>query len=78
MKVAVSIPDPIFSDADLLAKQFGTSRSDLYARALGEFIGQHAPDRVTQTLDRVLAELANEADVFVAQAARNVFEQNEW
>ena len=78
MKVAVSIPDPIFAEAERLAKQFGTSRSDLFARALDEFIGQHAPDRVTQALDQTMAALASQADEFVAQAARRVFSQTEW
>ena len=85
MKVAVSIPDPIFAEAERLAKQFGTSRSDLFARALGEFIGQHAPDRVTQALDKTIeglaprAEaLAPQADEFAAQAARRAFSQTEW
>jgi metal-responsive CopG/Arc/MetJ family transcriptional regulator len=41
MKVAVSIPDPIFAEAEALVKQFGTSRSELYRRALGEFISRH-------------------------------------
>ena len=78
MKVAVSIPDPIFAEAERLAKQFGTSRSDLFARALDEFIGQHAPDRVTQALDQTMAALAPQADEFVAQAARRAFSQTEW
>ena len=78
MKVAVSIPDPIFAEAERLAKQFGTSRSDLFARALDEFIGQHAPDRVTQALDKTMEALAPQADEFVAQAARRAFSQTEW
>ena len=43
MKVAVSIPDEIFAEAEDLAKRFNTSRSELYSRALGTFIGLHAP-----------------------------------
>lgn len=78
MKVAVSIPDPIFADAELLAKQFGTSRSDIYARALGEFIGQHAPDRITLALDQTIAALGAQVDSFAAQAARRAFSQTEW
>jgi hypothetical protein len=39
MKVAVSIPDPVFADAELLAKSLGITRSEIYAKTLGEFIG---------------------------------------
>jgi hypothetical protein len=40
MKVDVSIPDLIFAEAEDLAKQFGTSPSELYRRAPGEFVSR--------------------------------------
>ena len=66
MKVVVSIPDTIIAKAEQLAKQFGISRRDVYARALGEFIEQHTPDRAAQL------------DEFAAQAARQAFSQTDW
>jgi metal-responsive CopG/Arc/MetJ family transcriptional regulator len=47
MKVAVFIPDDVFEEAEALAKTMKSSRSEIYSRALREFIGHHAPDRVT-------------------------------
>ena len=78
MKVAVSIPDPIFADAESLAKQLGTSRSEIYARALGEFIGHHAPDRVTQSLNDVVDVAGDAPDSFHVGAARQAFRKTEW
>ena len=78
MKVAISIPDPIFADAELLAKRFGTSRSEIYARALNEYIGHHAPDQVTQAINKVIDAVGAEPDAFRQAAARRAFAQTEW
>ena len=77
MKVAVSIPDPVFAEAELLAKRMNTSRSDIYARALHAFVGAHLPDRVTQAINESL--LPDEGlDAFGQAAARRVFDLTEW
>lgn len=78
MKVAVSIPDPVFAEAERLARHLNTSRSELYARALAAFVGGHAPDRVTAAMNDVVDELGAEAEPFRAAAARRVFERTEW
>ena len=57
MKAAVSIPDEVFEQADRLAKQLKTSRSHIYSRALKEFLSRHAPDQVTDAMNRVCDEL---------------------
>ena len=78
MKVAVSIPEPIFAEAEALAKQFGTSRSELYRRALGEFIARHATDRVTRAMDDVVDAVGAQTDEFGAEAARRVLKNIQW
>ncbi len=78
MKVAVSIPDPIFADAEALAARLATSRSDIYARALAEFIGHHAPDRVTALINQVVDAVGAEPDPFPRAAARRALGRAEW
>jgi len=78
MKVAVSIPDEIFAETEHLVKQLKTSRSEIYSRALGEYLGRHAPDRVTDAMDSVITELGAEADGFNRRAARRVLRKVEW
>ena len=78
MKVAVSIPDRVFDEADRLADELGTSRSDIYARALAAFIDDHDPDRITQAMNDVVDALRPEGDEFAAAAARRVLESTEW
>lgn len=79
MKTAVSLPDDVFISADKLAKRLKISRSQLYGRALGEYVARHAPDSVTEALDRVCAELeGREEKEFAAAASRRILEQTEW
>jgi len=77
MKTAVSIPDYIFEEAEALAHRAKRSRSEVYARALSEYVARHAPDRVTEAMDRVLDEV-NEVDDQLRRAARRTLERAEW
>jgi len=78
MKTAVSLPDDVFSLADHLAKRLKVTRSELYRRALSEYVARHSSDAVTETLDRLCGELEGEVDPFVSEAARRVLEHSEW
>jgi predicted transcriptional regulator len=53
MKTAISIPDALFQAADQLAARLGLSRSELYARAVADWVAQHQADTVTAQLDAV-------------------------
>ena len=53
MKTAISIPDELFEEAERLASEWQISRSQLYSRALQEFVARHAPDRLTEAMNRV-------------------------
>lgn len=79
MKTAVSIPDDVFEGAERLARTTGKSRSRLFTEALQEYVARHAPDEVTEALDRVWAEPEDAAERnFVKSAARRILERNEW
>ena len=79
MKVAVSIPDPVFYRAEQLAKRLGTSRSQLYARALDAFVDQNDPDRITERINEALDGVDQSDDIaWARQASRKVFERTEW
>jgi metal-responsive CopG/Arc/MetJ family transcriptional regulator len=78
MKTAVSIPDNVFEEAERLANELRTSRSKLYSRALQEYVARHAPDRLTEAMNRVIEEVGNDVEDFSQRAARRVLEQVEW
>lgn len=72
MKVAVSVPDPIFNAAERLARERQIARSQLFTQALEEFISRHAPEAVTAKLNEVYAgtESGLEEPLLRAQLAR--------
>jgi metal-responsive CopG/Arc/MetJ family transcriptional regulator len=78
MKVAVSIPDDVFAEAEALAKRLKSSRSEIYSRALAEFIGHHAPNRVTERMNDVVGDVGPEPDAFSVAAAHRVLQKTEW
>ena len=78
MKVAVSIPDDVFEEADALAARLHTTRSDIYARALAAYVGEHGSDRVTEAMNRVIDALGQPSEEFGRAAARRVLDRSEW
>jgi metal-responsive CopG/Arc/MetJ family transcriptional regulator len=60
MKTAVSIPDEVFASADALAEELGVSRSELYARAVAEYVAKHQGAEITARLNQVYAAESEE------------------
>lgn len=78
MKIAVSVPDEVFEEAERLAQRTKRSRSEVYSRALAEYVARHAPDRVTEAMDRALAEIGEGTDGFSRQASRRTLKRSDW
>ncbi len=78
MKTAVSIPDDVFEGAERLARRTNRSRSRLFSDAPKEYLARHTPDKVTQAMNKVLAQIGEEEDSFVSSAARRVLARSEW
>jgi len=78
MKTAVSIPDDVFEEAERLARRMKCSRSKIFSRALAEYIARHSADRVTEAMDRALAELDGAPDPFAVAAGRRTLDRTEW
>lgn len=78
MKTAVSIPDDVFERAERFARRARRSRSEVYSAALREYVNRHAPDEVTDAMNRVCDEVGAGPDDFVRAAGRRVLERSEW
>jgi antitoxin MazE6 len=79
MKTAVSIPDHVFEGAEKLAKRTKKSRSKLFTDALTEYVARHAPEEITEAMNRVCSELkAPPQDAFAAAASRRTLARTEW
>lgn len=62
MKTAISIPDDLFVSAENTAKKLGIPRSQLFAKALEEFIQNHSKEKITEKLNEVYDKNFFEAD----------------
>lgn len=78
MKTAVSIPDDIFKRAESWARRARQSRSEVYSRALREYVSRHAPDEVTDAMNRVADAINERVDPFLAAASRRALKRSEW
>lgn len=57
MKTAISLPDPLFEEAERVAARLGLSRSELYARAITRFVREQSGDAITEAINRVVQKL---------------------
>ncbi len=78
MKTAVSIPDDLYQGAERLARRTRKSRSRLFSDALREYLAHHAPDEVTEAMNRACVETGEAKDPFVSSAVRRILERSEW
>ncbi|MGV8038761.1 MAG: hypothetical protein AB2L07_01290 [Thermoanaerobaculaceae bacterium] len=78
MKTAVSVPDPVYWEAEQFARRTRRSRSQLYTEAVAEYLARHAPDAVTEAMDQVCERLEGHDDRFVTQTAQETLRNAEW
>lgn len=78
MKTAVSIPDEVFEAAERLVEKLQTSRSQLYARALEEFLARHDENQVTHAINKVMDSLEEPVEPFVREAGKQALKRVEW
>ncbi len=77
VKIAVSIPDEVFEEAEQLARRSGVSRSELYAVALKALLADDA--EVTERLNEVYDSTdGGPGAEFAAAAARRSFAASDW
>jgi metal-responsive CopG/Arc/MetJ family transcriptional regulator len=78
MKTAVSIPDDVFEKVERFARRTRRSRSEVFSTALREYMARHAPDEVTEAINRAVDDVKDQTDEFIAAAAHRVLEKSEW
>ncbi len=80
MRTAVYIPDDIFNLAEIIAKRLKVSRSELYSKAIREYVEDFYPENITQKLNAVYGDTDNDSkiDKEIYQAQLNILEKEEW
>src|SRR5918996_2611777 len=58
VKTAISLPEPLFERADAFARQQNISRSQLFARAVEEFLRRHESQALLEALNRVYEDFS--------------------
>lgn len=56
VKTAISLQESLFERADALAEQLHVSRSQLFSRALDEFLKKYETRRLREVIDSALAD----------------------
>ena len=67
MKTAISLPDELFAKAESTARRLGLARSQLFARAVEEFIREHDPQMVTDAIDNVIGDVDGGMDPVIVK-----------
>ncbi|QEN03345.1 ChpI protein [Thiospirochaeta perfilievii] len=80
MKTAISIPDNVYNDAEITAKELGLARSQLYVLAIKEFIEHHSKDRITEKLNCLFSKENNIEDTneLGLESLRKATEYDSW
>lgn len=78
MKTAISLPDPVFEEAEILAKRLGMSRSELYATAVAQFVATHREEDITDALNEVYAGNDSAVDPVLNQLQWLALPNEEW
>ncbi len=81
MKTAISLPDSLYMDAERIAEDLGIPRSQLFAKALEEFIKNHKKEEITDKLNQLYSSNYipnNEIDVVALEALRKLTKHDSW
>ena len=78
MKVAISLPDPVFQAAEHLARRLKKPRSRLYAEAIAEYVGVHGSTSITEQLNAVYGTESSTLDEVLQQAQTKTLNHETW
>jgi metal-responsive CopG/Arc/MetJ family transcriptional regulator len=78
MKTAISIPDKLFQAADELAKRAGMSRSELYSKAVDEYLQANRYQGVREQLDGVYGSTDSQLDPQDARLQESAITREDW
>ena len=78
MKTAISLPDPVFEEAEALAKQLGLSRSELYAKALTAYLRRYNHSQRSNQLNQVYSEESSQLDPGLTRMQLSSLPHEEW
>jgi len=78
MKTAVSVPDDIFRLAEATARRLRVSRSELYTKAIAEFLKQQDTRSIIERLNQVYSRYPAKVDPGLHRAQLKSLKKDSW
>jgi metal-responsive CopG/Arc/MetJ family transcriptional regulator len=78
MKTALSIPTPLFQEAERMARRLGIPRSRLYSRALERYLAEAQRTDVTTLLNEIYARETHGLDPLLAALQTASLPEEPW
>ena len=78
MKPAVSLPDELFRAAEAMARRLRVSRSELYAKAIAEFLKGQQDNSITERLNDVYSRHTAKLDSGLHRAQLRSLAKDAW
>jgi metal-responsive CopG/Arc/MetJ family transcriptional regulator len=78
MKVAVSVPEPVFEAAERVSKRMRIPRSQLYSRAIAAFVREHSGEDITKALNAVYAKASSALEPGWESASLEILRREKW
>lgn len=78
MKTAISLPDSVFQEAEVLAQQLGVSRSELYTNALKAHLQKYKRGQILEELNQVYMEESSDLDPVIATMQFSALPSEDW
>ncbi len=78
MKTAVSLPDDLFRLAETTARRLRVSRSELYAKAIAEFLRRRDGSTITERLNDVYSRHPAKVDSALHRAQLKSLDKDPW
>lgn len=78
MKTTISLPDPLFKEAEALAFRLGKSRDQLYAEAISDYLARFEGGTGTDRMNQVLEAVGEGCDPAVEAAGLETLRRVEW
>jgi metal-responsive CopG/Arc/MetJ family transcriptional regulator len=78
VKTAISVPDDLFRKAEATARRLRVSRSELYAKAIAEFLKEHDRSAITERLNNVYSRHTAKVDSGLHRAQLKSLRSEPW
>jgi metal-responsive CopG/Arc/MetJ family transcriptional regulator len=78
MKTAISVPDEVFTRAEVFARRRGMTRSALFTVAVDEYVQHHRAEDVTRRLNEVYAKEDSTLDPVLERLQTLSLPREEW